>query len=65
MKLKEWNALDESVRVRIASTVFAVDGPEKVEEMSKVWHHNLDEDHKKLVKAVTVKEDGFKVTVTI
>ena len=65
MKLKEWNELAESKRIAIAKTVFGLEGDEKVEAMSKVWHHNLDDDHRKLMKAVTVKDDSFVVKVTI
>jgi hypothetical protein len=65
MKLKEWNELAENKRIAIAKTVFGLEGDEKVEVMSKVWHHNLDDDHRKLMKAVTVKDDSFVVKVTI
>jgi hypothetical protein len=65
MKLKEWNELAENKRIAIAKTVFGLEGDEKVEAMSKVWHHNLDDDHRKLMKAVTVKDDSFVVKVTI
>ena len=65
MKLKEWNELAESKRIAIAKTVFGLESDEKVEAMSKVWHHNLDDDHRKLMKAVTVKDDSFIVKVTI
>lgn len=65
MKLKEWNELDAQVRAKITKVMYANDTEEKQVTMAEEWHHNLDDDHKALMKAVSIKPDAIKVTVTI
>ena len=64
MKLKEWNNLDQETRFKLAKVVFALE-EDKIDEMSNEWHHNLDEDHKTLLKAISVKGDMYKVSVLV
>ncbi len=64
MKLKDWNSLDQESRNKLAKVVFALED-DKIDDMSQEWHHNLDEDHKKLLKAISPKETGFKVTILV
>lgn len=64
MKLKEWNSLNEETRTNIARIMFALEGEEKIEKMSRIWRHNIDDDHRKLVKNVIMREDG-SITVKV